>query len=229
MRPFARTVLTLVVAVALVGVVAVVLAYAGVVPVAAGQHHFGLIEWYLETAADHAVDRGGAGVQPPSGVDSPQMLQMGLVHYQEMCVTCHGAPGVEPSEIGKGLYPDPPLLERKKRARLGPTYWIVKNGIRDTGMPAFGATHTEQELWAIAAFAVAMPHMTPEEYARRTTEAGVEMPGAEIEAAEQAAQKQVGHEIEQHQREMTGKPGEPTPLPSHAPVPTGSATPHGSG
>src|SRR4051794_40224201 len=84
---------------------AVAMAMAGMVPVAAGEHHFAPIEWYLHNASDAAMEHGGEKAQPPPGVDSPEMLRMGLQHYQEMCVTCHGAPGIEPSDIAKGLYP----------------------------------------------------------------------------------------------------------------------------
>jgi mono/diheme cytochrome c family protein len=171
--------------------VAVAMAMAGLVPVAAGSHHFAPVEWFLETAADEAVDRGGESVHPPPGVDSPEMMRMGLQHYQEMCVTCHGAPGIEPSEIAKGLYPHPPLLERKKRLHIGSTYWIVKNGVRDTGMPAFGPTHSEQELWAIAAFTVKMPHLTPQQYLEQARAAGVPKPGG-MEMDEEPEQGQSG-------------------------------------
>lgn len=175
MRRVAAVVVTLIVALAVASGIAVALAYAGLVPVAADARHSALLEWYLEEAVDHAVDRAAAGVRPPP-LDDPALLRLGIVHYQRLCVTCHGAPGVEPSEIGKGLYPEPPLLERKKRLRAAPVYWLVKHGIRDTGMPAFGPTRSEQDLWAVAAFTVAMPHMSAEEYARRAREAGVPEP-----------------------------------------------------
>jgi mono/diheme cytochrome c family protein len=172
MRRLTGIVVTLIVALLLASAVAVALAFAGLVPVAATRHHSGLLEWYLEEALDHAVDRAAEAIRPPA-LDDPALLRLGIVHYEEMCVTCHGAPGVEPSEIGKGLYPEPPLLARRKRMRPAPTYWLVKNGIRDTGMPEFGSTHSERELWAVVAFTVAMPHMSPEEYARRVSEAGL--------------------------------------------------------
>lgn len=177
MRRLITLVVTLLVVLLLGSAVALGLAFAGLVPVAATTPHSHLVEAYLEAALDHAVDRAAEGIQPPP-LDDPELLRRGIVHYQEMCVTCHGAPGVEPSEIGKGLYPEPPLLERRKRMRPAPTFWLVKNGIRDTGMPAFGPTHSDSELWAVVAFTVAMPHLSPEEYARRAKEAGLLEPAA---------------------------------------------------
>lgn len=213
MRRLTSLVVTLIVAVLLASAVAVALAFAGLVPVAATAHHSGLLEWYFEEALDHAVDRGAEAIRPPP-LDDPALLRAGVVHYQEMCVTCHGAPGVEPSEIGKGLYPEPPLLERKKRLRPAPTYWLVKNGIRDTGMPAFGSTHSERELWAVVAFTVAIPHMSAEEYARRAREAGLQGPLAEgMEESEGTSPNAAGAApAHTHSR-----PHDAPPVPSHGP------------
>jgi hypothetical protein len=82
---------------------------------------------------------------------------------------------------------------------------VVKHGVRDTGMPAFGETHSDRELWAMAAFAVAMAHMTPEEYARRLAELGTTAePTAPIPAGEASAAPH-----------------------AHAPGAPAAATPHG--
>jgi len=172
MRRLIVALLTVVIGLVVLAGVALALAWQGLIPVAATAHHIGPVEEALEMAFDAGVARGSRGLQPPSDVDSPEMQRIGLIHYQDMCASCHGAPGVERSEIGKGLYPHPPLLERHKRASVVKTYWVVKNGARDTGMPEFGSTHSDRELWAMAAFAVAMAHMTPEEYAHRLAELG---------------------------------------------------------
>jgi len=124
----------------------------------------------------------------------------GQTLFNEHCVLCHGAPGLEPSELAKGLYPHPPLLERKKHLQVGAVYWIVKNGVRDTGMPAFGPTHDEQELWAIAAFTAKMPHLTPAQYLEQARAAGVEKPG--------------GAEMDEP---MQGQSGPPAAAPPHGP------------
>jgi mono/diheme cytochrome c family protein len=205
MRKLIGTLLTVVVGLLVLGGVALAMAWAGLIPVAATAHHSGAVEEVLEMAFDNAVARSSKDLQPPADVDSPEMQRLGLLHYQDMCATCHGAPGVERSEIGKGLYPHPPLLERHKRASVAKTYWVVKHGVRDTGMPSFGETHSDRELWAMAAFAVAMAHMTPEEYARRLAELGTTAePTAPIPAGEASAAPH-----------------------AHAPGAPAAATPHG--
>jgi len=60
--------------------------------------------------------------------------------------------------------PSPLLVETAGKWSDGELYWIVKHGIKMTGMPALGPTHADQDLWAIAAFVRQLPTMTSEEY-----------------------------------------------------------------
>src|ERR1700693_4736450 len=95
----------------------------------------------------------------------PEDVRFGLVHYKENCLDCHGAPGVEESEFGQGLTPPAPdlTLPRMQRMRDGELFWVVSNGIRMTGMPAFSPTHKEEEIWNIVAFVRHLPEITKEE------------------------------------------------------------------
>ena len=101
---------------------------------------------------------------PLSGAD---VVRAGLAHYREMCVSCHGAPGVDASEAGEGLNPPAPdlTLERVQRRTDGELFWIVQQGIRMTGMPASGPTHKDQEIWKIVAFLRHLPRITKDEQA----------------------------------------------------------------
>lgn len=107
---------------------------------------------------------------PPAPPDS---LAVGAEHFGEMCVTCHGAPGVDRDEIGKGLNPEAPRLEKVVAnwtdAEL---FWTIKNGIRMTGMPGFGSTHTDAEIRSILAFVRRLPKMSPQEYQKRVAANG---------------------------------------------------------
>ena len=96
---------------------------------------------------------------------SAETLRGGLAHFRENCVLCHGAPGVDPGEIGQGLNPGAPdLTLRRVQARSdGELFWITSNGIRMTGMPAFSPTHGENEIWQIVAFLRHLPEITDEE------------------------------------------------------------------
>lgn len=117
--------------------------------------------------------RAGKTANPLSG---PDVVRAGLAHYREMCVFCHGAPGVDASEAGEGLNPPAPdlTIQSVQRRSDGELFWIVQNGIRMTGMPSFGATHKDPEIWKIVAFLRHLPQITKEEQEALTagTEAG---------------------------------------------------------
>jgi len=116
---------------------------------------------WLQSAKKHAPK-----MKNPMPVDA-ETLDAGLGHYKENCVVCHGAPGVEASEIGKGLNPAAPMLDTKLVQDLsdGELFWTVKNGIRMTGMPAFGPTHTDEEIWKIVTFVRRLGQLTEKEKA----------------------------------------------------------------
>ena len=98
-----------------------------------------------------------------------ELAVRGFADFDEMCVTCHGAPGKERSEIGKGLNPPPPdLATAARRWSDAELFWIIKNGVRMTGMPAFGKTHDDERIWALATVVRQLPDMTAERYAERT-------------------------------------------------------------
>lgn len=165
--------LTVVAVLAILAALFLGVVYSGTVDVAATSPESGVAAWALHVAMERSVERAAAGIQAPP-LDRPEQLTEGLVHYHEMCVTCHGAPGVPASEIGKGLNPFPPELDHAvEEFSPGEIFWLVKNGIKMTGMPAFGPTHTDEQLWAIVAFAQKLPQMSPEEYAQAAREAGV--------------------------------------------------------
>lgn len=90
---------------------------------------------------------------------------------------CHNAPGRDHTEIAQGLNPAPPTLDTPEVQDLysdAELYWIVKHGFKMTGMPAFGPTHEEKDLWAIVAFLKKLPHMHPKEYESMGQAAGLQ-------------------------------------------------------
>jgi mono/diheme cytochrome c family protein len=119
------------------------------------------------------VARAGAEDGPPPFTD--EMIRDGFEHYDEMCTTCHGGPGIERSEIGKGLNPPAPSLsDAVKHWTPRQLFWIVKNGVKMTGMPSFGVTHNEDEVWSIVAFIEKLPEMSSEQYQQMKPQAGAE-------------------------------------------------------
>lgn len=161
----ASTVIKTVIALVLVSGVAVIgYAYSGLYDVAASEPDNAALRWLLVTVRNRSIDRRAAGIEVPSLTD-PGLVEEGFEHYHEMCVGCHLAPGLGSSEIRSGLNPQPPLLAQvvphSSPARL---FWVIKNGVKMSGMPAWGASHSDQMIWAMVAFLERLPNMTPAEY-----------------------------------------------------------------
>jgi mono/diheme cytochrome c family protein len=162
-----KTLLTIVLVLVAVAAGAVLFAYSGVADVSAVRSSPAIVDWLLETTSDHSIDARGAKIIVPD-LSNPQRVPRGAEHYQHMCATCHGAPGVDASEIGRGLNPTPPQLVRHDFSgeEAAVAFWVIQNGIRMTGMPAFGPSHTDEQIWDIVAFLQKMHGMSPEDYAR---------------------------------------------------------------
>jgi mono/diheme cytochrome c family protein len=167
-----KTILTVLVLVVVLLLAGFAYVSSGLYDVSAVGGDGGFLDAIAARVADRSVERRAAGIQaPPLG--DPAQLKAGFVHYQEMCVTCHGGPGVKASEIGVGLNPEPPnLVQSTRDMSPGEVYWVVKNGIKMTGMPAFGPTHRESDLWAITAFVKQLPTMTAPQYQAMAQAAG---------------------------------------------------------
>lgn len=133
--------------------------------VAATDAHSGLTRWFLATAKRRSVATRATSVNAPTQFTTEQIAD-GFSEFDEMCVACHGAPGRDRGEAGKGLNPRPPnLAEAAKEWSAAELFWIVKHGVKMTGMPAFGPTHSDERLWTIVAFLKQLPQLSPEKYA----------------------------------------------------------------
>ncbi len=99
---------------------------------------------------------------PP--LNNPQMIADGASDYEEMCTGCHLAPGMQENEMRPGMNPRPPVLAQFPPDSAAEAFWVVKHGIRMTGMPAWGVTHSDEELWNIVAFLQVLPRLSPQEY-----------------------------------------------------------------
>jgi hypothetical protein len=96
---------------------------------------------------------------------SPELIQ-GADVYQKNCAFCHGLPQQPPSAASKGMYPSAPQLFTQDGTvtddPVGETYWKVKNGIRLTGMPSFGSSLTEDQMWNVSALVARADKLAPE-------------------------------------------------------------------
>lgn len=150
-------------------------AYAGFYNVAATDPHMDVVRWSLERIQDNAVRRHARQEvgQAPS-LKSGEMVRIGGHHYvEEGCVQCHAGPGRSKSEFARNMRPEPPLLTRAaSQWNDAELFWIMQNGIKMTGMPGFGPTHSEDELWAMVAFVRRLPEMSQTEFKELTAASG---------------------------------------------------------
>ena len=140
--------------------------YSGLFDVAATDPHWPVTRWALEQTKARSISARAADVVVPEALDDPEKVQAGVDHFAAHCAICHGAPGVPKGEIAKGMYPEPPsLTDTAQRYGAAELFWIVKHGIKMTGMPAWD-THSDEALWATVAFLRALPSMSEQDYAR---------------------------------------------------------------
>lgn len=137
--------------------------YLGVFNVAADEHHSKPVLRFLEVVREHSIHNRARDIEIPP-LNEPEMLMAGGADYNEMCSGCHLKPGTTNSELRSAMYPQPPDLTRVKRDSPAETFWIIKHGIKMSGMPAWGATHDDARIWAMVAFLQQLPRLTPDQY-----------------------------------------------------------------
>lgn len=109
-----------------------------------------LAEVRVATMVKHyLVRRSCRGLLPPPTADDAINVANGRMQFGAHCSVCHGRDGRTPTEVGRWMYPRAPDLgsatvQRWTDAEL---FWIIKNGLRPTGMPGFANLHTDEEIW----------------------------------------------------------------------------------
>jgi mono/diheme cytochrome c family protein len=147
--------------------------FSGIYNFSARVSHWSLTLDILEEARDQSISYHSKGIVVPS-LNDPKMEEAGSHHFQGTCRFCHGAPGIARVEFAQGLYPSPPdlgsadLFQDMNDAEI---FWIIKNGLKMTGMPYFGGIHSDQEILDIVAFIHRMSTLQPEQYKAMVKEA----------------------------------------------------------
>jgi len=155
---------TLLSAVLLAAVVAAAFIYSGIFNVAATDPHWTATRWMFEQARIRSIRTHASGIVMPKGYDTDDKLVGAVGHFSEHCAICHGGPGIKRNDIGEGMYPKPPdLTNVSARYAPGELFWILKNGIKMTGMPSM-ASDGDEMLWATVALLQKLPRLSPEEF-----------------------------------------------------------------
>jgi hypothetical protein len=123
----------------LVGAAAIAI-YAGLYNMAADIPHTQPVYQLFETVRNRSIAARAWDVVVPDNLSDPNRISRGAGQYADMCSGCHLAPGMKRTEISRGLYPRAPELRRKTDITPAEQFWIVKHGVKMTGMPAWGVT-----------------------------------------------------------------------------------------
>lgn len=143
----------------------------GAYNIAATEKHWDVTEKIIAQVRDSSIAARAKDLTVPP-LEDPELLSQGAEHYDAMCTICHLAPGIKATELSTGLYPIPPVFHQrepipdqtKKLERAKAYFWVIKNGLKMTGMPAWGLSHDDNAIWGMAAFVLKMSNMTPEQY-----------------------------------------------------------------
>jgi mono/diheme cytochrome c family protein len=155
---------TMLATVAVLGLALLALVYAGIYPVGADAPHTRPVHALLETLRQRSVARQAARIDPPADLADAERIRRGAGNYDAMCVGCHLRPGLVDSELSRGLYPSPPVLADVASVDPAAAFWVIRHGIKSSGMPAWGQSMDDRHIWDMVAFLVALPSLDADAY-----------------------------------------------------------------
>jgi mono/diheme cytochrome c family protein len=120
----------------------------------------GRTETFLATKAKHyLVSRSSRDGTPPAPADRPAGIKEGDRLFGTECAACHGVSGHNPTDAGRWMYPRAADLTSRDTQSYSDqqVFWIIKNGIRLSGMPAFGRVESDGHVWDLVFYVRALP------------------------------------------------------------------------
>ena len=143
--------------------------YSGVYDVSASTPDNALVDWAVHVVSDHSVGARLGVIKVPAGLDQPQQIAAGGHLFAQNCAVCHGGPGLKETAIAHGMNPTPPDLYRAGRVPAADeNFQFIKYGVKMTGMPEFGDTHTDEQIWSLVAFLGQAPGLKAPAFATET-------------------------------------------------------------
>jgi mono/diheme cytochrome c family protein len=139
--------------------------YAGWYDISATDQHLAPTYRLLDYAMRRSIKFRAKDLAVPELADAARMRD-GAFLYRQHCLQCHGAPGVSPAPFALGMTPVPvPLVHTARAWTPAEMFWVIKEGIKMTGMPAWKYRLSDEHIWAVVAFLPAMARMTPGQFA----------------------------------------------------------------
>lgn len=130
----------------------------------ANQPHSKLFAWAVHRTMLNSVRRHARADAPRLNPDRSTLLD-GMRLYEQRCIACHGGPGIARAQWASAMLPTPPyLVGASARWSHAELYTLVHDGVKMTGMPAWGEVYTPEEIAKIVALVEAIPKMTPDQF-----------------------------------------------------------------
>ena len=150
--------------------------WSGLYDISANVQHTQLVYSVLEKTMHRSVRLRADSIAVPP-LDSPALLARGAQCYRDKCLQCHGGPGVAQGEIGRSMQPVPgPLVDAHLRWQPQELYWITRNGIKMSGMPAWQHRMPDADLWAVVAYMQVLPQWTAPQFQQLVADGAVTGP-----------------------------------------------------
>ncbi|HBV21915.1 MAG TPA: cytochrome c [Nitrosomonas sp.] len=147
---------------------------------AATEKHWTITEKIIEWVRVNSIAAHSKDLEIPimnALNDDFDYLTIGAMHYDSMCTECHLAPGQPATELAQGLYPQAPVFHQRAplsgqedlQEQIKAYFWVIRNGIKMTAMPAWGITHEDNVIWAMAFFVQDLAGMSTDRYHELTS------------------------------------------------------------
>lgn len=153
-----HSMLTLAVVSVVAGVALGTFVWSGFYNIGADDTHTRPVYSFMETMRNRSINRYAAAIEVPDLTDTA-LIRQGAGNYDSMCAGCHLAPGMESTELSRGLYPAPPALATAEAGNPAHHFWVIKHGIKASGMPAWGKSMDDPYIWGMVAFIEQLPKL----------------------------------------------------------------------
>lgn len=163
MKQHMQHVITVSAVLAILAVGAGAFAYSGLYNIGADDPHTKPVYAFMQTLRMRSIARQAQSLKVPD-LSDPALIRQGAGNYAAMCTGCHLAPGMAPTELSKGLYPSPPNLSTAAVGNPSHHFWIIKHGIKASGMPAWGKSMQDRYIWGMVAFLQKLPTMNDAQF-----------------------------------------------------------------
>lgn len=140
-------------------------AVSGIIPLRASSGHWTITEWVLQFGMKRSIATHSLTIKVPENLTDISLVQKGASYYEMGCRSCHGEPEMPMPRVAAHLLPKPPdLVPRIRESDPRKLFYVVKHGMKFTGMPAWPSPHRDDEVWAVIAFLLQYPELNAAQY-----------------------------------------------------------------